>query len=179
MSDETFTGLRPIVRRQIGNDLNRQTKRIVLPPSSSAATFIPPPVEADPVPVAVPVPVPVAVAKPVAVKPRFSLVPGAPALREALPHGVVLTPGWLFIGSNPSLETVAFTSLVLHFDGISKLHAAITEFHDKPFVTDMGSTNGTRIFRNPETIQVGEEPIELHPGDILSIGLAFFQVVQS
>jgi len=114
--------------------------------------------------------------KPV-IKKHFSLVPVTPALLELFPRGIVLTPEWLFIGSNPSLELAAFTALVLHVDGISKAHAAVTVFNDKPFVTDLGSTNGTRVFREQKALEVTAEPVELQAGDILWIGSAFFSIV--
>ena len=168
MSEESFPGLLPVAKRRMGSDLNRKTKRIVIPssPSDGPVTVIFEPPRVIPTP------------KPV-VKKRFSLVPVAPALLELLPQGILLTPGWLYIGSGPSLELAAFTALVVHLDGISKLHAAVTEFNDKPFATDLGSTNGTRLFRNQEAIEITAEPVELQAGDILWIGPVFFQVVQS
>jgi len=168
MSGDVFTGLRPVAKRQVGSDLNRKTKRIVLPSTNEGPHALP---IIEP-PRVVPTPKPV-------VKKRFSLVPVAPALLELFPQGILLTPGWLFIGSNPSLELPAFTALVLYLEGISRAHAAVTEFNQRPFVTDLGSTNGTRILREQKAVEVTADPVELQPGDILWIGSAFFHVVQS
>jgi len=165
---EAFTGLRPVKRRNLGQDLGGQTKRILLPHSSANAAMLP---TVEPAP-AVRVPK-------VVIKKHFSLVPVVASLLEILPNGVPLSSGWLFIGSNPSMEIAAFMSLVLHVDGVSKVHAAVTEYKNKAFVTDLGSTNGTRIVRGIEPIEVGKEPIELHADDVLWLGPASFQVVQS
>lgn len=169
MSADTFTGLRPVNKRSFADNLHSQTRRIVLPSSTSQSSAQPPVVEAPPVVVPMQKPV---------IKKRFKLVPGVPSLVEALPNGIPFAPGWLFIGSNPSMDLAAFTAVVLHIDGISKVHAAITEHSLKPFVTDMGSTNGTRITRGQETLDVHNEPVELQAEDILWLGPAFFKVVQ-
>jgi len=169
MSGDASAGLRPVARRLEGSDLNRKTKRIILPGSRDDGPTAMPVVEP---PRIVPTPK-------VAAKKRFSLVPVAPGLLELLPHGILLTPEWTFIGRNPMMELAAFPALVLNLDGISKVHAAVTEFNGGPFVIDMGSTNGTRIFRNQEAIEISSEPVELQPGDILWLGSVFFSVVQS
>jgi FHA domain len=171
MSGDAFTGLRPIAKRLAGSDLNRKTKRIVLPSSTDDGPAALPSAIDHP-PRIVPIPKPV-------IKKRFSLVPVSPALLEIFPQGILLTPGWTFIGSNPSMELPAFTALILNLEGISKVHAAVTEFNGIPFVTDLGSTNGTRIFRDQKAIEVTAEPVELHPGDILWMGSVFFHVMQS
>lgn len=168
MSGDAFAGLVPVAKRLGGSDLNRKTKRIVIPssPSDGTVTFVFEPPRVVPTPKVVE-------------KKHFSLLPVTPALLELLPKGVVVTKEWLYIGRGPSLELPVFSALVLQVDGISKTHAAVTEFYEKPFVIDMGSTNGTRIFRNNEAIEIKEEPIELQAGDILWIGSVFFQVVYS
>jgi len=171
MSGDAFAGLRPVAKKQIGGNLNRQTKRIVLPSATDDGP-VSLPVAVDHPPRIVPTPKPV-------IKKRFSLVPVTPALLEIFPQGILFTPGWTFIGSNPSLEVAAFTALILNMDGISKVHASVTEFNGMPFVTDMGSTNGTRVFRDQKAIEVTDDPVELHPGDILWMGSVFFHVVQS
>ena len=167
MSADAFPGLIPVAKRKLASDLNRKTKRIVIPssPSDGPVTVVFEPPRIVPTPKVV-------------VKKHFKLMPVSPALLEILPQGVLLTPGWTFIGSNPTLEIAAFNALVLRVEGISKVHAAVTEYSDKPFVTDYGSTNGTRIFRNQEAIEVTADPVELQPGDILWIGSVFFNVVQ-
>jgi hypothetical protein len=166
MSDDAFAGLLPVAKRLPGGNLNRKTKRIVIPsaPSEGSVTFVFEP------PRVVPTPKPV-------VKKRFSLVPLTPALLELLPQGILVPPGWLYIGRGPSQELPVYSALVLNVEGISKTHAAVTEFHGKPFVADLGSTNGTRIFRNNEAIEIKEEPTELLASDILWIGSVFFQIV--
>jgi len=171
MSGDAFTGLRPVVKRQLGGELSRKTLRIVLPASTGEGP------DDLPLPVVEPprrIPIPKTIAQK-----GFALVPVSPALLELLPEGIFLTPGWIYIGSNPSLELPVFTALVLHVDGISKTHAAVTEFNGTPFVSDLGSTNGTRLFRDQKALEVVGEPVELQPGDILWIGSVFFTVVQS
>jgi hypothetical protein len=169
MSGDAFTGLRPVAKKRMGGELDRKTNRIFLPSTTGDGTDHPQVIEP---PRVLPTPKPV-------VKKHFSLVPAAPTLLELVPRGVTLTSGWPVIGSNPSLDVPAFTALVLHLDGISRTHAAVTEFNDTPFVTDFGSTNGTRIFRDQQAIEVNEDPVELKPDDILWIGSVFFQVVRS
>lgn len=169
MDEETFTGLRPVNKRHINQDLGSQTRRIVLPSSTNNGAVSLPTVE----------PAAAASVPKIVAKKKITLVPGVPALLEALPHGIPVNRGWLFIGSNPSMELTAFSAVVLHMDGISKCHSAVTEHNLKAFVTDMGSTNGTRITRKQETIEVGTEPVELHAEDVLWMGPAFFHVVQS
>jgi pSer/pThr/pTyr-binding forkhead associated (FHA) protein len=77
------------------------------------------------------------------------------------------------------MEVTAFAALVLHLDGISRVHAAVLQHKDKAFVTDLGSTNGTRIFRDQQAIEVKGEPIQLHGGDVLWIGAVFFHVLET
>ena len=168
MSGDTFAGLRPIAKRQLDGDLERKTKRIVLP-SPTGDGLLPQPVVEPPwvIPVQKHI-----------VKKNFSLMPVTPSLLELLPKGIIVTPEWIFIGSNPSVEHAVYTALILRMDGISKTHAAVKEFNEKPFITDMGSTNGTRIFRSEEAIEVTAEPVELQSSDILRIGSVFFDVVQ-
>ena len=167
MSNDTFEGLRPVAHKRLANALSRQTRRIVLPSSTREdMPVVQPPVSMAPPPLPV-------------VKKKFSLMPVAQALLRLLPNGIQVSPVWTFIGSNPSMELPAFPALVLQLNGISSVHAAVTEFNEAPFVVDLGSTNGTRVFRNQTSMEVTKEPVALKPGDIVYIGPICFRVEQS
>lgn len=163
------SGLRPVARRfEGGPDMSRQTRRIVMPPVEKKATPDAPG----------PVPQIAAVARaPVAAK-HFYVFPCVdPALMGAFPHGIRLSSEWLYIGRNPYTEVDAFLALVVNRDGVSKLHAALTEYMGKIFVTDLGSSNGTVIIRDQHMIEVRQEMIEIRPNDILGIGPVLFRIV--
>ena len=76
------------------------------------------------------------------------------------------------LGSDPTRA-----GLVLNEEGISPLHAQISLRHNKFWINDLGSSDGT--WKNYE--RLGLKPVVLEPGDIVHFGnIGFrFTIIES
>jgi len=63
------------------------------------------------------------------------------------------------IGRDPTSQ------LILDFARVSRRHAVVRELADRHTISDLGSSNGTRVNGHP----IGSEPVLLSPGDVVDL----------